>query len=116
MHNGIICLNPQVITVLGGVVKSLYEEWQMNQKYSGFSRSSLRVSQESDSGGPPSFEKLQIGASSHWSSEQGRISCQHSKPFPHYHFFRSGPSLNCFKISDYSGIHNHYWTHIYVFS
>ncbi|KAA8523068.1 hypothetical protein F0562_009491 [Nyssa sinensis] len=64
IHCGIVCLNPKVITVLGGVVQSLYEEWQMNQKYSGFSRSSLRLSQENDTGGPPPFEKLQVGAPS----------------------------------------------------
>ncbi|TQD97106.1 hypothetical protein C1H46_017195 [Malus baccata] len=61
IRSGIVCLNPKVVTVLGGVVQSLYEEWQMNKKYSGFSRSSLRLSQESDGKGPPPFEKLQIG-------------------------------------------------------
>lgn len=75
IHNGIICLNPKVITVLGGVVQSLYEEWQMNKKYSGFSRSSLRISQESGTGSPPPFEKLKIGVLSSRSSNQGRISC-----------------------------------------
>ncbi|PON73373.1 RecQ mediated genome instability protein, N-terminal [Parasponia andersonii] len=65
IHSGIVCLNPKVLTVIGGVVPSLYEEWQMNKKYSGFSRSSLRLSKESDGTGPPSFEKLQIGVSRH---------------------------------------------------
>ncbi|CAL5360644.1 hypothetical protein CsSME_00051188 [Camellia sinensis var. sinensis] len=73
VRGGIVCLNPRVITVLGGVVQSLYEEWQMNQKYSGFSRSSLRISKESDNGGPPPFEKLQIGALSR-QRPQGRSS------------------------------------------
>uniref|UniRef100_A0A803NWY7 RecQ mediated genome instability protein 1 OB-fold domain-containing protein n=1 Tax=Cannabis sativa TaxID=3483 RepID=A0A803NWY7_CANSA len=63
IHCGIVCLNPRVITVIGGVVPSLYEEWQMNKKYSGFSRSSLRLSKENDGAGPPPFEKLQIGVS-----------------------------------------------------
>ncbi|KAK9268541.1 hypothetical protein L1049_000295 [Liquidambar formosana] len=71
---GILCLNPKVVTVIGGVVQSLHEEWQMNQKYSGFSRSSLRLSQESDTGGPPPFEKLQIEAPSLRFSQQGRFS------------------------------------------
>jgi hypothetical protein len=70
LHNCIVCLNPKVITVIGGIVQSLHEEWQMNQKYSGFSRSSLRLSQETDNGGPPPFEKLQIGAPSRRSSRQ----------------------------------------------
>ncbi|KAG6739585.1 hypothetical protein POTOM_057186 [Populus tomentosa] len=70
VHNCIVCLNPKVITVIGGSVQSLHEEWQMKQKYSGFSRSSLRLSQETDNGGPPPFEKLQIGAPSHRSSRQ----------------------------------------------
>lgn len=64
IRSGILCLNPKVVTVLGGVVQSLYEEWQMNKKYSGFSRSSLKASQKGDSSGPPPFEKLQIGAPS----------------------------------------------------
>lgn len=62
VHSGILCLNPKVVTVLGGVVPSLYEEWQMSQKYSGFSRSSLRLSQKENGVGPPQFEKLQIEA------------------------------------------------------
>nr|XP_025701715.1 tudor domain-containing protein 3 isoform X2 [Arachis hypogaea] len=64
VHNGIACLNPKALTVLGGVVQSLYEEWQMNQKYSGFSRSSLRHLEDRDAGGPPPFVKLQVGSSS----------------------------------------------------
>ncbi|PSS01850.1 Tudor domain-containing protein [Actinidia chinensis var. chinensis] len=73
VRNGIVCLKPKVITVLGGKVQSLYEEWQMNQKYSGFTRSSLRTKKESDTGGPPPFEKLQIGAASR-QGRQGRFS------------------------------------------
>ncbi|KAK9715296.1 hypothetical protein RND81_06G155200 [Saponaria officinalis] len=61
VHYGIACLTPDVITVLGGVVPSLYEEWQMNQKYAGFSRPSVRIGQEGNEGGPPPFEKLQTG-------------------------------------------------------
>lgn len=64
VHSGIVCLNPKVLTVLGGVVQSLYEEWEMNQKYSGFSRSSLRKLENRDTGGPPQFVKLQVGSSS----------------------------------------------------
>lgn len=63
IRSGLVCLNPKVITLIGGVVPSLYQEWQMNRKYSGFSRSSLRLSKESDDAGPPPFEKLQIGGS-----------------------------------------------------
>jgi len=62
VHSGIACLNPKALTVLGGVVQSLYEEWQMNQKYSGFSRSSIRKLEDRDSGGPPPFVKLQVGS------------------------------------------------------
>ncbi|KAJ4958444.1 hypothetical protein NE237_025555 [Protea cynaroides] len=61
IHSGILCLNPKTITVLGGIVQSLYEEWQMTQKYSGFSRSTLRLSQKNDGDGPPPFEKLKLG-------------------------------------------------------
>ncbi|XP_017644450.2 uncharacterized protein LOC108485111 isoform X3 [Gossypium arboreum] len=70
---GILCLNPKVVTLLGGVVQSLYEEWEMNKKYSGFSRSSLSSSQENSTCGPPPFEKLQIEApSSSRSAHPGR--------------------------------------------
>ncbi|TKY73226.1 Tudor domain-containing protein 3 [Spatholobus suberectus] len=64
VRSGIVCLNPKVLTVLGGVVQSLYEEWEMNQKYSGFSRSSLRKLENRDTGGPPQFVKLKVGSSS----------------------------------------------------
>ncbi|CAJ1975432.1 unnamed protein product [Sphenostylis stenocarpa] len=64
VHSGIVCLNPNVLTVLGGVVQSLYDEWEMNKKYSGFSRSSLRKLENRDTGGPPQFVKLQVGSSS----------------------------------------------------
>ncbi|XP_058184003.1 uncharacterized protein LOC131301634 [Rhododendron vialii] len=73
VHSGIVCLNPKVITVLGGVVPTLYEEWQMNKKYSGFDRSLIKASKEGDTGGPPPFEKLQIEAVWH-QRPQGRSS------------------------------------------
>lgn len=72
VHSGIACLNPKALTVLGGVVQSLYEEWQMNKKYSGFSRSSLRQLGDRDTGGPPPFVKLQVGSSS---GQKEKISC-----------------------------------------
>ncbi|XP_047308208.1 tudor domain-containing protein 3 isoform X2 [Impatiens glandulifera] len=59
VNNGIVCLSPKLITVLGGVVQSLYEEWQMNKKYSEISRSFLRASKIGETDGPPPFEKLQ---------------------------------------------------------
>ncbi|XP_038700761.1 uncharacterized protein LOC119997670 isoform X2 [Tripterygium wilfordii] len=65
VHSGIVCLNSKTITVLGGVVQLLYEEWQVQRKYSVFSLSSLRPSHESETNGPPPFEKLEIGAPSH---------------------------------------------------
>ncbi|KAF5459094.1 hypothetical protein F2P56_023080 [Juglans regia] len=74
IRSGIVCLNPKVLSFLGGVVQPLYEAWQMNQKYSGFSRSSLRLSRESDTGGPPPFEKLQIRAPSCRFVQQGKSS------------------------------------------
>lgn len=82
IRTGILCLNPKVITVLGGVVQSLYEEWQMNQKYSGFSRTSLKSSQTGDSGGPPPFEKLQVGAPSRRFTQQGKFSRKYEKFYP----------------------------------
>lgn len=74
VHSCIMCLNPNVVKVIGGTVQSLYDEWQMNKKYSGLSRSSLRVSKEIDSCGPPAFEKLQIGAPFRLSAQHGRVS------------------------------------------
>ncbi|CAK7334856.1 unnamed protein product, partial [Dovyalis caffra] len=74
VHSCIVCLNPKVITVLGGIVQSLYDEWEMNRKYSGVSRLSLRLSQETDTGGPPLFEKLKAGAPSRRSPQLGRLS------------------------------------------
>ncbi|XP_038986403.1 recQ-mediated genome instability protein 1 [Phoenix dactylifera] len=62
IHNGILCLNSEVVTVMGGTVQSLHEEWRMSQKYSGFSRLAPKLSQNDDGAGPPPFEKLHIGA------------------------------------------------------
>ncbi|KAF0916123.1 hypothetical protein E2562_000729 [Oryza meyeriana var. granulata] len=62
IHNGILCLSAKIVSIMGGVVQSLYEEWQMNQKFSGLSRPSLRLSQNDDGVGPPPFEKLDIEA------------------------------------------------------
>ncbi|KAL5191464.1 Tudor domain-containing protein 3 [Glycine soja] len=76
VHSGIVCLNPKVLTVLGGVVQSLYEEWEMNQKYSGFSRSSLRKLENRDTGGPPQFVKLQVGSSSGIADYNSSRSCK----------------------------------------
>ncbi|KAL3839855.1 hypothetical protein ACJIZ3_024446 [Penstemon smallii] len=58
--SGIVCLNNKVITILGGAVQSLYEEWHMNRKFLDVSR--VRLSHENASGCPPPFEKLQIRA------------------------------------------------------
>lgn len=76
VHSGIVCLSAKTITVLGGSVSSLYEEWQMNKKYSGFSRSTLKQAHEDGTAGPPPFEKLQIGALHKHLSQQKRYSGQ----------------------------------------
>ncbi|KAK6945017.1 RecQ mediated genome instability protein 1, N-terminal [Dillenia turbinata] len=92
---GIVCLNPKVVTVLGGVVESLYEEWQLNQKYSGLSCSSIRRSQEGEGSGPPPFEKLQIGMPAHKYAQEGsgsNLSCSTSKNPGNYHVKRGESS------------------------
>ncbi|ESQ42012.1 hypothetical protein EUTSA_v10013545mg [Eutrema salsugineum] len=66
VRDGLVCLTPKEVTVLGGYVQSLTEEWQMKKKYASLSRSSGRQSQESKAGdGPPPFEELQIRTGSH---------------------------------------------------
>ncbi|XP_010541733.1 PREDICTED: tudor domain-containing protein 3 isoform X2 [Tarenaya hassleriana] len=66
VRNGLVCLTPKEVKVLGGVVKSLYEEWQMKRKYFGMSRKSGRKSQENGAGScPPPFEELKIQTGSH---------------------------------------------------
>ncbi|XP_057969575.1 uncharacterized protein LOC131158734 [Malania oleifera] len=77
IHSGIVCLNAKVATVLGGAVQALYEEWLMNKKYSGLSRSSLKPSGDDEIVGPPQFEKLQIGASMHQSAQQDQSESTH---------------------------------------
>ncbi|KAI3524546.1 hypothetical protein L1887_03204 [Cichorium endivia] len=74
MHSGILCLNAKVVTVLGGIVPSLYEEWEMNQKYAGFTRSTLKLSHSDVTGGPPPFEKFQAGAPSRRINPQNKPS------------------------------------------
>ncbi|KFK26243.1 hypothetical protein AALP_AA8G221900 [Arabis alpina] len=57
IREGLVCLTPKEVTVMGGYVQSLAEEWQMKKKYASLSRKS----QESKAGdGPPPFEELQI--------------------------------------------------------
>ncbi|VAH73859.1 unnamed protein product [Triticum turgidum subsp. durum] len=62
VNHGILCLSAKNVSVVGGTVQSLYEEWKMNQKFSGLSRPVLRLSQDDDGVGPPPFEKLDIEA------------------------------------------------------
>ncbi|XP_062194495.1 uncharacterized protein LOC133897696 isoform X2 [Phragmites australis] len=62
INDGILCLSARNVSVMGGTVQSLYEEWQMNQKFTGLSRPSLRLSQSDDGIGPPPFEKLDTEA------------------------------------------------------
>ncbi|KAJ3694170.1 hypothetical protein LUZ60_009650 [Juncus effusus] len=62
IHDGILCLSSKNFTFIGGIVESLYEEWKMNQKYSGLSRPNTKLSQNDDFAGPPPFEKLQAGS------------------------------------------------------
>uniref|UniRef100_M8C2G5 RecQ mediated genome instability protein 1 OB-fold domain-containing protein n=1 Tax=Aegilops tauschii TaxID=37682 RepID=M8C2G5_AEGTA len=61
VNHGILCLGAKNVSIIGGTVQSLYEEWKMNQKFSGLSRPVLRLSQD-DGVGPPPFEKLDIEA------------------------------------------------------
>ncbi|XP_022145032.1 tudor domain-containing protein 3 [Momordica charantia] len=70
VYGGIVCLSSKGLTVLGGMVPTLYEEWKMNQKYSGLSRASVRLSQGGDVDGPPPFEKLQVGAPRKFSQKE----------------------------------------------
>ncbi|XP_056846693.1 uncharacterized protein LOC108818020 isoform X2 [Raphanus sativus] len=66
VRDGLVCLTPKEVTVLGGHVQSLFDEWQMKRKYASLSRSSGRQSQEGKAGdGPPPFEELQIRTGSH---------------------------------------------------
>uniref|UniRef100_A0A0E0MS51 Uncharacterized protein n=1 Tax=Oryza rufipogon TaxID=4529 RepID=A0A0E0MS51_ORYRU len=44
------------------IIEDIAPEWQMNQKFSGLSRPSLRLSQNDDGVGPPPFEKLNVEA------------------------------------------------------
>ncbi|KAL0887479.1 hypothetical protein Bca101_011462 [Brassica carinata] len=68
VRDGLVCLTPKEVTVLGGHVQSLFEEWQMRRKYASLSRSSGGQSQE---GKAPPFEELQIRAGSrHHRGEQ----------------------------------------------
>jgi tudor domain-containing protein 3 len=61
IRDGLVCLTPKEVTVLGGYVQSLTEEWQMKKKYASLARS-----QESKAGdGPPPFEELKIRTGSH---------------------------------------------------
>lgn len=62
IHYGILCLVAGTITIMGGLVQSLYDEWQINRRYSGFSRSLTTQSRNDDGDGPPPFEKLQTDA------------------------------------------------------
>lgn len=86
IHSGILLLNPKVVTVLGGLVQFLYEEWQMSQKYSVFSRLSQRLSNSDDGVGPPPFEKLQIDAHPYNASQQQRIRGNQSCLFSFFSF------------------------------
>ncbi|CAH2072322.1 unnamed protein product [Thlaspi arvense] len=66
VRDGLVCLTSKEVTVLGGYVQSLTEEWQMKKKYASLSRSSGRQSQEGKAGdGPPPFEELKIRTGSH---------------------------------------------------
>ncbi|CAA6660822.1 unnamed protein product [Spirodela intermedia] len=56
VRNGILCLNSKVVRIIGGVVQSLFDEWKMSQKYSGFSRSA----QNSDGPGPPHLKSYSL--------------------------------------------------------
>lgn len=60
VKSGILLLESRSLNVLGGYVQSLYEEWEIERKYSVFSRSSLNSSQVPGLSGPPPFERLNI--------------------------------------------------------
>lgn len=73
VKSGILLLESRSLNVLGGYVQSLYEEWEIERKYSVFSRSSLNSSQVQGSSGPPPFERLNIGTSPAQSSHMAEL-------------------------------------------
>lgn len=73
VKSGILLLESRSLNVLGGYVQSLYEEWEIERKYSVFSRSSLNSSQVQGSSGPPPFERLNIGTSPAQSSHKAEL-------------------------------------------
>ncbi|KAK8914042.1 hypothetical protein KSP39_PZI023679 [Platanthera zijinensis] len=85
IHYGILCLDAGTITIMGGLVQSLYDEWHINRRYSGFSRSLMTKSRNDDGDGPPPFEKLQTDAfpreaSAFSSSHEARSTPVDAKP------------------------------------
>lgn len=82
--------------MIGGVVPSLHEEWQMNKKYSGFSRSSLRLTQDSDGSGPPPFEKLQVGLPQRRLVQQGPPFKKLQVGLPQHQLVQQGQVISLF--------------------
>ncbi|KAF3326973.1 Transmembrane protein 19 [Carex littledalei] len=76
IHSGILCLGPKTFTIMGGIVETLFEEWQMSQKYSGLSRTAVKLSPNDDGEGPPPFEKLHAE-----SNRQNKIQQSHDSSF-----------------------------------
>ncbi|GLJ29284.1 hypothetical protein SUGI_0577460 [Cryptomeria japonica] len=60
VQSGILLLENHSLCILGGRVQSLYEEWEMDCKYSGLFRSTLNSPQNQGSSGPPPFERIEI--------------------------------------------------------
>ncbi|XP_031473595.1 uncharacterized protein LOC116246048 isoform X1 [Nymphaea colorata] len=109
IHSGILCLESKMITVLGGLVQSLYEEWQISRKYSGFSRSHLKLSQNTDSVGPPPFEKLQVSSHLQGCKPQSSSSEFIAKNMVQPHLERCSDAIRARGTEGYRGAHE---THV----
>ncbi|KAH9303578.1 hypothetical protein KI387_007982, partial [Taxus chinensis] len=62
VQSGILLLETHSLCILGGRVQSLYEEWEMECKYSGLFRSTLKSPQVQGLSGPPPFERIEISS------------------------------------------------------
>lgn len=60
MENGILLGDARSLTVLGGHVQALYEVWEIERKYSGLARPTLKSARVEGDTGPPPFHGLPV--------------------------------------------------------
>ncbi|KAJ7570630.1 hypothetical protein O6H91_01G129300 [Diphasiastrum complanatum] len=74
VHSGVLFLEENVVCVLGGHVQTLYDAWEIEHRYSGLARATMKGSLPEGGAGPPPFRGLSVSSLDNASNGPHKVS------------------------------------------